>query len=128
LTREDVVRPLMDLHIEIARRAAPGTDLPLAGEPDPHPVLDPGRDLHGEVAPGPDPPIATALRTRVGDERAVALAGRARPRRHHLAQEGALHRLDLAATGAGVARRGVGARRGAGAATGLAQHRRVDAD
>ena len=47
---EDVVRPLVDLDVEVAGRAAAGADLALAGEPDPHAVLDAGGHLHRDGA------------------------------------------------------------------------------
>ena len=55
LAGEDVVRPLVDLDVEVAGRAAAGADLALPGEPDPHAVLDAGRDLDGEACGGCGP-------------------------------------------------------------------------
>src|SRR5262249_27975153 len=103
LAREHVVRALMDLHVQIAGRAAARSDLALAGEPDPHLALDPGRNLHGELATRPDPPVTRPRRARVPDYGAEPSAGRTRTSRHHLAKERALDALHLAATVAGVA-------------------------
>jgi hypothetical protein len=86
-----------DLDIQVARRAAAGADLAFAGQLDAGARVDPGRNLEGEGAPGADPTLARALETRVVDRRAVALAGLAGPSRHHLPEEGPLHRLHLAA-------------------------------
>src|SRR5205823_1023019 len=60
LAGEHVVRPLVDLHVEVAGRAAARADLALAGEPDAHLVLDAGRDLDGERPAGADPAVAAA--------------------------------------------------------------------
>src|SRR5690606_28114208 len=116
LAGEDVVRTLVDLHVEVAGRTTAGPDLALPGEPDPHPVLHAGRDLHRERAAAAYPPVAGAGRARVRDGDAGALAGDAGPRRDHLPQEGPLYRLHLALPAAGLTRGRVGARRGAGPA------------
>ena len=92
------------------------------------PVSTPGGHLEGERAAGAHPAVAGALVARVGDELAEALAGHARAGGHHLAEEAALHLLDLAATGAHVAGAGRGARLHAGAAAGGAGHRGVDGE
>ncbi len=128
LAREDVVRPFVDLHIQVAGRAAAGTDLALLSESDPHAVLHPGRDLHREVAPGPGPPVTAALAAGVRDQSPVPLAGRARAGRDDLAEERALHRLDLPAAATRVAGCRMRARSGALAVARLAGHCGVDAD
>ena len=55
------------------------------------------------ATPGADPAVARALAARVGDDLAVAAAGRARAQRAHLAEERALHLLHLAPAVAGLA-------------------------
>jgi hypothetical protein len=121
LAGEDRVLALDDLDVQVAGRAAARADLALAGQPDPHAVLDAGRHLDGQRPPGADPPVTAALAARVLDDRAEAAAARAGAGRHHLAEERALHLLHLAAALAGVARRRVGAGGGA-----LAGARRAD--
>ena len=107
---EDWVRALGDLDVEVARRAAAGADLALAGELDARAGVDAGGDLDRDRAAGADPALAGALEARVGDDGAVALAGGAGLRGHDLAEERALHLLDLAAAAADVAGRRRGAR------------------
>ena len=100
---EDRVRPLVDLDVQVAGGAAAGADLALAGELDARAVVDPGRDLDGERAAGADPAVAGALGARGRDDGAEALALRARPGRHDLAEEGPVHLRHLAAAAAHVA-------------------------
>src|SRR5690606_9355546 len=109
LPLEDRVRPFHDLQEQVAGRPAAGADLALAGELDVDAVLHPGGDLDLHGAPGADPPVARALGARVADHRAETAARRARPGRHDLAEERALHLLHLAAAVTGVAGLGVGA-------------------
>src|SRR5919202_3262837 len=125
---EDVVRPLGDLHVQVAGRTAAGTDLAVAGEPDPHAVLDAGRDLDRDGPPGPHAPVATALETGLRDDLPGAGAGRAGAGGDDLAQEGALHALHLPAARAGGAGGRVGAGRGAGAGARVAEDGGVDGD
>src|SRR3954470_15543438 len=124
----DVVRAFVDLDVEVAGGSAARADLALLGQADAHAVLDAGRDLDGERAAGADPAVAGAGGTGVRDDRAVALADLAGPRRDDLAEEGALHGLDLAAPAAGLAGGQVGAGGRAGAGALGAQHRGVDGD
>jgi len=102
LPLERVVRQLVHLDVQVAGGAAAGADLALAGQPNPHAVGHAGRDLHRDRAAGPDAAVARALLARVRDHLAVAAAHRARASRDHLAEERALHRLDLPAAVAGV--------------------------
>ena len=64
LAGERLVRQLGDLDVQITGRAAAGPDLALAGEPDPHAVLDAGRHVDGDRAPGPHPALGAAGRAR----------------------------------------------------------------
>ena len=93
----------VDLDVQVACRPAAGADLALGGQPHPHAVADAGRDLDADLPSGPHPAVAAAAVARIGDDLADAAADRARPRRHHLAEQRALHGLDLAAAAAGVA-------------------------
>ena len=121
---EDVVRPLVHLDVQVAGGAAAGADLALAGQPDPHAVLDAGRHLHREGAAGPDPAVAGALGHGLGMTLPVpGRSGRA-GWSIDLAEERALHALHLAAAAAGRAGRRVGAGRGAGAGADVAERPR----
>src|SRR5215470_2993015 len=120
LPLEDLVRPLHDLQEQVAGRPAAGTGLTLAGQLDVGTVLDPGRDPYLDRAPGPDPAVRVALWTRLADDRAVATARGAGPRRHHLADEGPGDLADLTPAVADIARDRVRARRGALAGAGRA--------
>ena len=98
------VRVDRDLDVEVAGRAAAGADLALAGELDPGAGVDAGRDLEGQRAAGAHPAVAGALEARVGDDRRRSPGRSAHgPGGHDLAEEGALHLLDLAAPAADVA-------------------------
>ena len=110
---EDVVGQFVDLDVQVAGRAAAGADLALAGEPDAHAVLDPGRHVDRDRALRPDPAVATAIGAGVGDLLAGAGARRARPGGHDLTEQRALDGLDLTRAVADV----TGARLGAGRAT-----------
>ena len=87
---------LVDLDVQVARRPAAGSDLTLGGQPHPHAVADAGRDLDADLAAGAHPAVAAAAVARVEDDLADPAAHRARPRRHDLAEQRALHGLDLA--------------------------------
>ena len=91
---EDVVGLLVHLDVEVAGRAAARADLALRGQPHPHAVADARRNLHADLPAGPHPAVAAATVARVGDDLADAAADRARPRRHDLAEQRALHSLD----------------------------------
>src|SRR6185369_3137427 len=49
---------LAHLDVEVARRPAARAYLALPGQPDPHAVLDAGRNLDGDGAAGPHPALA----------------------------------------------------------------------
>ena len=85
------VRRDVDLDVEVAGRAAAGADLALPVSWTRVPCVDAGRDLHRQGAARADPAVAGALAAGVGDDRAEAAAGRARPQRADLAEERALH-------------------------------------
>src|SRR5205823_6096701 len=87
-----------------------------------------GRDLRGHVAAGPHPAVATALPARVGDDLAETATDRAWPGGDHLAEEGPLHRLDLALATAGVAGAHAAAGRGARAPALITEDGGVDGD
>jgi hypothetical protein len=128
VAHEDVVRLLVNLDVQVARRSSPGPDLALSGEPDSHAVADAGGDLHGDLAPSPHPSVAAALVARVEDDFAHAAAGRARSRGHDLTEQRALHGLHLAAPTAGVAGRRRRILVGAAALAAVTQHRGVNGD
>src|ERR1700752_193018 len=116
----------VDLDVQVARGPATGTDLALGGQPHPHSVADTGRDLHADVPSRPDAAVTAAAVAWVGDDLAHSSAYRARPRRHHLAEQRPLDGLDLTAPATGVAgdRRRVAV--GALALAQVAQHSSVD--
>src|SRR5512146_1887088 len=116
------VRALHDLEEQVAGRSAAGPRLAFAGELDVRAVLDAGRDPHLHGPPGAHPAVAVALRTGAGQDRAVAAAVRAGLGGDHLAEEGAPHLADLAASRADLAGLRVGARCGALTGTGRADH------
>ena len=84
---EDLVLGNVDLDVQVAGRAAAGTDLALARQLDAVARVDTGGDLDVDGPAGPNPAVARALAARVGDDGAEAAAGGARPHRAHLAQE-----------------------------------------
>ena len=120
LAREHVVRPLVDLDVQVAGRAAARADLALTGQADAHLVLDAGRDLDGQRPAGADPAVTGAGGARVRYHRAVPAAGGARAGRHHLAEERPLDRLHLATAAADVTGGGWVPGGGTGAVAGLA--------
>ncbi len=122
------VREFVDLDVEVTGGTAAGPDLALAGELDPRAVVDTGRDLHRQGPAGADAPVARALRARRRDHGAEALALRAGPGRHDLAQEGPGDLRHLTAAAAHVTRLRGGAGRRALAAAGVADDGRVDLD
>src|SRR5699024_460649 len=128
LPYERLVWLLVDFDVQITGRATTGPDFALTGQPDPHTVTDTRRYLGGHLATHPDPAVTTALLAGVGDDLTEALTHRARPRGDHLAQERALHRLDLALALAGVTRLGGRSFCRAGASTEVTQDRGVDRD
>ena len=65
------------LDVQVAGRSAAGADLAVRGQVDPVAGADPRRDLHVDGPGGSHPAVSGALRARVGDDRAVAAAGRA---------------------------------------------------
>ena len=115
-----------DLDVQVAGRAAAGADLALLGELDAGAGVDAGGDLDGEGTARPDPAVAGALAARLGDDRAEAAAGRARPQRADLAEERPLHVGHLAGAAAGLAGDRLAAGRGAVAVAGRAEHGGVD--
>src|SRR5262249_7453356 len=127
-TLEGGMRQLVDLDVQVAGGTAAGPDLALARELDPGAVVDTGRDLPGERPPRAPPAVARALRARVRDDRAEALALRARPGRHDLTQEGPRDLRDLTAATAHVTGLRGRAGRGALPVAGVADNGRVDLD
>src|SRR4051812_12176326 len=125
---EHVVRSLVDLDVEVAGRSAPGADLALAGQPDPHTVLDARGHLDRDGAARANPAVAGALGARRRDDLAGARARGADPAGHDLAEEAALDALHLTPPRTGRARDGVGARRGAGPGTDRAEDGGVDGE
>ena len=123
LAGEGRVGLLVHLDIEIAGWPTARADLALAGQPDAHPVLDPGRDLHRQRPPRPDAAVATALVTRMLDDRPDATTPAAGAGGHDLTQERPLYGLHLTAAAAGLAGGRVGAGGRALAAAGTADHR-----
>ncbi len=128
VAREGRVRGDVDLDVEVTGGSATGADLALVAELHPGAVVDARRDLDGQRAARPHPAVAGALAAGVGDDRAETTAGRAGTKGPDLAEERPLHVGDLALAAAGLARDRLGARRGAVAVAGRAQHRRVDLD
>jgi len=110
--REDRVRPLDHLDVQVSRGPAGRADLALPRQLDPGAGVDARGHLDRQAAPRAHPALAGALQARVGDHRAVALAGDARLGGHHLAEERPGHPLHLPAAAAHLA----GPRRGAGLA------------
>src|SRR6202040_4406331 len=74
------------------------------GQPHAHPVADACGNLDADVAARPHASVAATPEAGIQDDFADAPAGGARSRRHHLAQQRALHALDFASPAAGVAR------------------------
>jgi len=128
VAHEDVMGLLMNFDVQVTRRPSAGPDLALGGQPNPHPLAHPGRDLDADLPTGPHPAVAHALVARVGDDDPDATTGGTRARCQHLTQQRTLHGLDLAATTAGVARHRRGIAVGALALAAVAQHRGVDGD
>ncbi len=125
LALEDRVRPLHDLQEQVTRRAAARPDLALASKLDVRAVLHPRGDADLDGAPGADPAIGVAFRAGPPDDRAEPAARRARPRRHHLAQERPGHVADLTTAAADLTGLRVGARCRALAGAGGTDHRGV---
>jgi hypothetical protein len=123
---EHRVRRNHDLDEEIPHRAAVGADLAFPLQLDPGAGVHTWRHLDGQSAAAADAPFTRALRARVRDGGAEALALRARTRGHDLTEEGPLHRLDLAhalAHDAGLGLAALGhSRTGAGGADGGGVH------
>src|SRR5262245_7151736 len=86
-------------HEEMSGGAATRAGLALAGESQPHAVLDAGRNRDGQLLLAHDQPGAAPARAGILDHRAFAATGRARRRDH----EEALRMHDLAAPAAGRA-------------------------
>src|SRR5690606_40324317 len=84
------------LDVQVAGWAATRADLALAGQLDAGARVDARRDLDGQRPPRTDPAVARALTARPRVDRAVPVALRAWPGRHHLAEERPLHLADLA--------------------------------
>ena len=110
---EDVVVLDLDLEVQVAVRAAGRADLALAGQLQAHAGVDAGRHVDRHRARGAHAALAGAGRARVRDDGAVAAAGAARARGHHVAEQGAHGALDLTGAVADVAGDGRGARRAA---------------
>src|SRR5690606_4884611 len=121
-------RVVGDVHldVEVPRGPATGADLALPGQLDPGAGVDAGRDLHGQRATRAHAAVAGALGARLGDDRAEPAAGRTRTHRADLAEERALHLVDLAASAAGLAGHRLAAGRRPVARAGAARHRGVD--
>jgi hypothetical protein len=102
-TREDRVRGDVDLDVQVAGLPAAGADLALAAELDPGPRVDARRDLDGDRAARAHPAVARAVAARVRDDLAVPTTRRTRAQGPYLAEEGALHVLDLSTAVAGLA-------------------------
>jgi len=66
----------VDLHVQVAGRAAVLARLALSGQADPVAGVHPGGDLGGEGLLLAHPPLATALGAGVGDDLAPAAAAR----------------------------------------------------
>src|SRR5690606_32627910 len=124
----DLVGLLVDLDVQVAGGAAAGADLAFAGEADAHAVLDARGHLDGDVPPRAHAALAAALAARVGDDAPVARAGRAGPGGADLAEDRALHDLDLARAAAGGARLRLGVALGAGPFAFVADDGGVDGD
>src|SRR5439155_22011848 len=103
-----------NLDVQVAGGATAGTDLALAGQPQPHAVLDTGRHLHRDRALRAHPAFASAVRAWVTDPGADAAALGAAPGGDDLAEERTLHRLHFTAAFTGAARLRVRPRSGAG--------------
>jgi hypothetical protein len=114
----------VDLHVEVARRAAIDTVLALAAEPDAVAFVDPGRNLDRQGLVLLDPAGAMAGGAGVGDVAAGAVAFRA----GLLDREEALLHAHLAVAGAGGAGLGFAALLGALAVAGFAFGHGRDAD
>ena len=88
----------MQDHEEVARRAAAGAALALAGQAQARAGVDAGGDLDVDGALLRDPSLAGTVGARLGDDIAIALAVRARLRGADLAQDRALRHDHLTAT------------------------------
>src|SRR6185437_6193614 len=75
---EDLVRPHVHRHVQVARRGAAQPGLTLPGQPDPLSVFDTGRDTHVDRASAGGDARAFALLAGVLDDRAAAAAFGAR--------------------------------------------------
>src|SRR6185369_2114915 len=113
---EDLVLLDADLDVEIARRAAVGARLAVAGRADAHALVDAGGDLHLQRLLLLHLAGAFAGGAGFGNDLAGAVAVRA----GLLDREEALAHVHRAGAIAGVAGLGLGAWLGAGAAAGLA--------
>ena len=121
---EQAVRRDAHEDVQIARRAAAGARIALAGEPDPGAVLDAGRDRDRQGLFPMHAAAAAAQIAGIADHPAGAGAGRAGA----LDREEALlraHPAGAATARADARRRALGA---AGGVAGLAAHRRRHAD
>ncbi|SIN48960.1 Uncharacterised protein [Mycobacteroides abscessus subsp. abscessus] len=87
VANEDVVRLLVHLDVQVAGRAAPGTDLALGRQPHSHPIADTGRDLDGDLPARTHAAVAPTFVAGVGDDLAGTLAGRAGTRCQYLTEQ-----------------------------------------
>ncbi|CPU12556.1 Uncharacterised protein [Mycobacteroides abscessus] len=87
VANEDIVWLLVHLDVQVASRAAPGTDLALGRQPHPHPIADTGRDLDGDLPARPHAAVAATFVAGVGDDLTGTLAGRAGTRCQYLTEQ-----------------------------------------
>ena len=71
---EDLVRPDIYEYVEVPALSAALAHFALAGDAQPHPVLDAGRDLHGYLPVDDYSSAAPAFRAGLGDSGAFAAA------------------------------------------------------
>src|SRR5690606_38546116 len=116
------------LEVEVAVGAARRAGLTLGGKVQTHSGVDACGHIHCDLALRTHAPLTRACRARARDDGAVAAAGAAWARRHHVAQQRAHRTLDLSGAVADVAGRHRRARRAARALARFAQHSRVDLD
>ena len=114
--------------VQVTRRAAPGSNGPPTGHPQPAALVDAGRNLDRMGRPLDDPPRAVALRTRVLDRLASTAAGRTDGGGHHLPERRLADPSHLAPTRAAATSIGIGAGLCSARLAGNAGHGRADGD
>src|SRR5215211_7516038 len=98
------VRQYVHLDVEVTRAAAERAGVTLTAESDPLSVVDPGRDLHLDLALFDPAPASLAGAARVHHQDTGAPAAGTRPDAPELAERVSRHLRDLSGAAAGLAR------------------------